>query len=487
MNYRQLSFYLVLALLLLAGPARAQSGDPSVPELKARIDLLERRLQALEASSRQKDQNVQSIDQQVKVLDRKMEAQQQAAQETQFRLPKVTMDSAGLWVDSRDDSYKLHVGGYLQADGRYYTIESPGAQSTFIMRRVRPFLEGTVDNYYDFRVMVDFGQGATLVEDAYADLHYFGDYARLEVGKFKTPVGLERLEDDRYLTFVERALPTDLVPDRDIGAQIHGDLWNHFLQYQIAVVNGALNNSATTDADPNNSKDVAGRLLFHPFVWSSSEAVQGLGLGIAATYGSSEKKLPLDTYKTTGQNVFFAYTTGAFNNGARTRYSPQFYYHAGPFGLMGEYVSDAQRIGMLNTASSCPPFYCKPVGSTNHKITNTAWQIAPSYVLTGEDATYAGVKPLHHFDPREGTWGAFEVAGRWDVLRIDHQAFESGLASEASAAEQANEWAVGVNWYLNNNLKLQLDYARTTFQRGAVLRADRTPESAILSELEVMF
>ena len=487
MNHsRWLQWYSALGtLFLLAAPVRAQLRDSSVRELQQQVRDLQRQIAELKAASQQKDQALEGIDQKVKILDRQFEVQQETTRETQRTLPTVQADSKGFWLKSQDESYKLHVGGYFQADSRFYTTQSPGASSTFLMRRVRPYFEGTLAKYYDFKVMLDFGQGQSVLQDAYGDIHYFGDTARLRLGKFKGPIGLERLQDDRYLLFAERALPTNLVPDRDIGGQIHGKLWNDLLDYQAALMNGAVDNSATTDADTNNAKDFLGRLFFHPFVWSSSELVEGLGVGIAGSYATSEKHLPLDTFRSAAQNVFFAYKQSTFAAGNRFRYSPQFYYHTGPFGLMGEFVWNSQELGTTFLSPKNCRIDCRTLTRTR-QIPVYAWQLAPSYILTGEDATYDGVKPRHPFDPRIGNWGAFEIAARWDGLRVDHDVYDDGFADPTAAAEQASEWAVGVNWYLNNNIKLQVDYARTTFQLGAP-SGDRKPESAFITDFELMF
>ena len=50
-------------------------------------------------------------------------------------------------------------------------------------------------------------------------------------GKFKVPVGLELLQADRDTTFNERSLATDLVPSRDLGFDVHGDLLGGVVNY----------------------------------------------------------------------------------------------------------------------------------------------------------------------------------------------------------------------------------------------------------------
>jgi phosphate-selective porin OprO/OprP len=481
LRYRWLWFHLAAAVFLLLGArqARAQSTDASLRELKKQIAELQAQVKALQAASQQKDRNLQAVDQHVKVLDRRVEVQQQAQRDFTRELPKVDFnyrDWGGVTVRSNDGANRFTVGGWIQADGRYYTTQSPGASSTFLIRRARPFIDGTVDNYYDFRFMPDFGQGTFTLQDAFADIHYFPEF-RLRAGKFKEPVGLERWQDDRWNEFVERALPSQLVPDRDIGFQFHGKLWHDVVEYHLGVFNGSTDNLATSDFDGNNAKDLSGRIFVRPFAAYSGEPLTGLGIGMAGTYGTSEKNIALDTYRSAAQNIFFQYNKNAFAAGNRYRYSPQFYYYTGRLGLLGEFVYNSQEIGAFNSKGK----------STTRQISNYAWHITGNYVLTGEDTSFDGINPRHNFDPRAGYWGAFELVARTDQLVVDQDAFNDGFANPATSAGWALEWGVGVNWWLSRKVKLMTDYSRTTFHQGAPNGDARKPESVFLQELQILF
>lgn len=481
LRYRWSYFQLVVVgwALWTALPASAQSTDQTVGQLEKRIAELEHQVRALQAANQQKNQSLEAVDQRVTVLDRKVETAQQTQRETVHSLPKVDFnyrDQGGLTVKTADGANRFTVGGWVQADGRYYTNQSPGAPSTFLIRRARPYIEGTVDHYYDFRVMPDFGQGTVTLQDAFTDIHYLPEL-RLRAGKFKEPVGLERWQDDRWNEFVERALPNQLVPDRDIGIQLHGKLLHDVLEYHFGVFNGTTDATTTPDFDGNNAKDFSGRVFITPFARSSREELSGLGFGFAATYSTSEKHVTLDSYRTAAQNVFFQYNKTAFAAGGRYRWAPQFYYYGGPFGLLGEFVYNAQEIGMYNPKSA----------ALTRQISNYAWSLTGNYVLTGEQATFDGIDPRHNFDPRAGYWGAFEVVARADQLVVDSDAFTDGFANPSTSAGWAMEWGIGFNWWLSRRLKLQTDYVRTTFHQGAAHGGARTPESAILQELQILF
>jgi phosphate-selective porin OprO/OprP len=364
----------------------------------------------------------------------------------------------GFLIKSGDGDFQLRLSAYVQADGRTFIgDDQPAATNTFFIRRARPILQGTVGRHHSFSIVPDFGQGATVVQDAYYENTYVTQ-AKLRAGKFKTPFGLERLETDPNTHFAELALPSSLVPNRDIGAQIAGQSEEGTVAYAIGVFNGNPDNT-TTDADTNDSKDAVGRVFF---------THRGFGAGVGATYGKQAAALP--SFKTTGGQTFFSYT-GALADGERVRLSPQGYYYAGPFGLLGEYVQSAQEIRKSGTLS---------------KVKHSAWQAATSIVLTGEKNSYAdGITPAYPFDPRNGHWGAFELAARFSELNIDDDVFALGFASPTSSVSRARGRAVGINWYLTRHVKYVLNYERTSFTGGAAGGTNREPENLLLCRIQL--
>jgi len=143
--------------------------------------------------------------------------------ESQIRAA-VTADTSGFTIKSNDGNFLLKIGADLQIDNRsFFGVGSQTLSDTILLRRVRPTFSGTVYKYIDYYFRPDFGQGTTVIYDAYAELKYFSR-AKLRIGKFKPPVGMERLQSDDDTTFVERGLPTLLVPSRDIGFQLSATL-----------------------------------------------------------------------------------------------------------------------------------------------------------------------------------------------------------------------------------------------------------------------
>src|ERR1700680_4068674 len=127
-------------------------------------------------------------------------------------------------VESTDGDNKLQFGGLIQVDGRFDVSDPTSTVTdTFVLRRIRPVLQGRAGKIFEFRLMPDFGNGTTVLFDGYFDTK-LSSAVRIRVGKDKTPLGYEQLLSDFAVVFPERTIVTDLVPNRDIGVQAQGDL-----------------------------------------------------------------------------------------------------------------------------------------------------------------------------------------------------------------------------------------------------------------------
>ena len=398
----------------------------------------------------------------------------------------------GFSIASADGSNVIRFRGNFAMDGRWFMDKStPETADTFLFRKVRPYIEGTIDDDYDFRFMPDFAGGKTIVQDAFVTARIL-PWLAVQAGKFKGPVGLERLQPDQYNRFMELGLPSDLVPNRDLGVEIGGDFLGGTFGYALGEFDGVVDGNSTDansnpDADSNDGKkDTEGRLFTQPFVNSGIYALRGLGFGVAGTYvqtvGSPTNSL-LASYKTTGQNTFFSYrtgTTGTYADGRRERWSPQAYYYVGPFGALAEYVESEQDVSRQFSTTV----------KRSGRVDNNAYQLSLSYFLTGENATYNSITPRTTFHTGGGGWGAWEVVARYSELKIDNNAFTGGVQSFAdptASPRNARATGVGINWWLNANVKWVLDYEWTQFEGGAANNGNRPDERALTTRFALTF
>ena len=330
------------------------------------------------------------------------------------------------------------------------------------MRRVRPIFQGRAAKYFEFRVMPDFGNGQTVLFDAYFDVRFSRTF-RVRVGKDKTPLGLEQLYSDYALLLPERTLLTNLVPNRDVGVQVQGDAAG-ILTYIAGVFNG-IPDATNGDVDTDTSKDLAGRLTARPFNRTKHAALKGLGVAIGATTGRESGPLP--TYRSTAQQTFFAYASGAIADGARTRVSPSAFYYYKSFGAFAEYAHNTQTVRHADTSAD---------------LTHTAWEVTGSYVLTGEPTSDRGVIPAKPFDPAQHRWGAVQIVARHSRITLDPLAFSAGLAS-ATSSRSASATGIAAALYANAYVKYVLSFERTVFDDNPAGR--RPPEHALVFRLQL--
>jgi len=378
----------------------------------------------------------------------------------------VAVGPGGFNIQSENGDYLLKIGADVQTDLRTFTgTGSSALLDQILARRVRPTFSGTVYKYIDYFIRPDFGQGSVVLYEAYAQLNYVPHFA-IRVGKFKPAVGLERLQSDDDTSFIERGLPTLLVPSRAIGFQIAGDIIDHRLGYQLGVFNPVPDNSLA-DTSPSNGRDYTARLFAVPFQ-PDKNLLKGLGFGIAAQGGSVDG-VALPAYKTVGQNTFFNFASGVTSAGHRTSVAPQAFYYLGPFGLLAEDTVTEEEFQK---------------GTTRRDVAFRSWQVEASYVLTGEKKSFGSPNPKHPFAPFNGGWGAWEIAARTGDFRVDQGLFAAGFASLSTSPSFAREWVGGVNWYLNRILRISVDYGHTNFLGGAV-SADRAAERVILARFQI--
>ena len=483
--------------------------DPSTTEvikqLQRRIEELEQKVKVLEhgkgpgeeANDLKAREHLEALDQKVKILEREKELEQEASEAKAKEAPKISIGGDGFSLSSAKGDFAVQLKGVLQMDSRtFFDNPAVAGNDGLLLRRARPILQGTVFRDFDFLFVPDFAPtSGPQIFDAYVNYRY-SPALQFQAGKYKVPIGLEQAAADRDILFNERSLATDLVPNRDVGFELHGELFKGRVSYAAGIFNGTSDGANSSNVDFAGDRAYVGRLFFQPFKQASAAALQGLGFGAAGGYETMSRTntagLPSTTggslpgYFTDGPEQFFANNPAdravVVANQEHWRVSPQAYYYYGPFGLLGEYVISDQTVRRTGVA----PF------SSAH-LENTAWDISASWVLTGEDAAYAGgVIPRRPFNPAQGAWGALQLVGRYAELDIDRAAFPL-FSDPTTSARSAAAWSVGLNWYLNRNVQVKASFSHTTFTGGggpgtsAPATVTQKPENALFTRVQLAF
>lgn len=494
MNYfRRPALISAIQLAVFAVPtaqaANSEALEQRIRELESRLERFEKAAEAQVGKTiAQPSPEVEKLNTKINVLERKLEVDKEVATAAASSQPKVEAGSDGFKITSQDGKHQLRIRGAVQTDGRFWTGDHGGADGAFgaqtatgipdqfQLKQARVWLEGKVWDKLYFKIMPDFAPG-NILPDAYLDYAYY-PAASLSVGKQKTPLSLERLQGDSDGMFLERAYPTYLANNRDVGIMLHGEFakpgykteyggpvdFKSFISYQLGVFNGSGDSGSIngSSAGTFDDKEFDGRIWLHPFQHAGIDWLDGLGVGVAGSWSNPSQLALNSLVSALGQTKFLDYAaalkTGAsiIADGEHTRIYPQMYWYSGPYGLMAEYAVSKQGLSGLTAAGG---------KLTTATQTNSAWQVQASYVLTGEDNTFQSVKPFKAFDPIAGNWGALQIAARYSELRVDKDTFL--YIDPTKGASNAASWTVGFNWFLNRNALIRADFEQTHYVGGA--------------------
>ncbi len=456
-----------------------------------------------------RDQRIQSLEKRVEQLEKLLQARDvkppaatpvESAKPAEAPKPgpSLSIGSSGFVMRSADTNFTLRLRGLLNVDSRWYPDDGGiGDNDGFFLRRARPILEGSLFRDFEFRFTPEFGGSSPVIRDAWVNYHH-ADGLQFMIGKMKPPGGLDRWQSVANIPFVERSLVAGLWPVRELGVLLHGELWTGaeadtkrlaaegVVNYALGAFNGTGDDRAAGNSDTDGNTELAARLFVHPFLRRGPQALRGFGLGIAGTYGQSEGSGGLPSggvYGTEGQQDMFAYRSGNGDapatanvtaDGNHWRIGPQAYWYHGPLGVQAEFGISSQELR-------------RDDGTTSRlRANHQAWSVNASWLLTGEDASFKAVTPKRNFAPHSGGLGALQLVARYSVFDFDNDVFPN-FADPAESATRANAWGVGLNWYLNRNVRLMLNYLQTDFTGGASGPVPHQNENVILTRAQVVF
>jgi phosphate-selective porin OprO/OprP len=291
------------------------------------------------------------------------------------------------------------------------------------------------------------------------------DALQIRGGRFKIPFGLDQLTGVTNNDFITRSLGgVYLSPARDRGGMVHGRFFGRGLNYSVGLFEH--------DGDNSRSRKVAGgdrtfaaRVSGTPFprLKALNFDKAEFGGNFATTEMSDKSELPNGLR---GRTVVSQYTffEPVFVKGTRNRYGADVEWSFRSVGARAEYivVTDERKGQGLR-------------GDDLNSARARSYYVTGSWVVTGDRKE----RPL---EPRQplffGGAGAVEVVARYDRLWFDSKktgepAFSNSRA-EVILPNGDKVWTLGLNWYVNRWVKLQLngiheeiqDFGRTPLLDG---------------------
>jgi phosphate-selective porin OprO/OprP len=480
----------------------------AVPEAKAQQA---QDLQQIQTQIQEMQATIQALQKQV--ADAK--AQAAAANATAASAGGSDLDLKVKWkgapeFSSSDGKFKFKVRGRVMVDyngiDQDERITGEGDINAVELRRARLGVEGVV--YYDwkYKFEIDFAGDEVAIKDAYlAYANWWGaiDTSELRIGNQYVYTSLEQITSSRFITFLERAALTDaflpsVEADRQIGAAIVvGDEHWSFQTgaYGASVGEG---NDVPGQEDFDNDKLA---LSVRGTVAPINREVNGVHQVVH--FGGSFRHREAGELDNCGSSVCLdsdpATSIGDFNESALFQYrargadlhladnfvdTPQFadeddMWHLeaafvwGPFSMQGEYA-ETEVTGFRF------PLARDGVTVSNLRVdpTYNGWYVDASWYLTGETRNYEGAEGIFGRTKVKnpvwggsGGWGAWQIAGRYDVLDLSDQAEAMNAVYGCSECGTQETWLFGLNWLLTDYtaLKLQVSQSRITGGNGGNL------------------
>ena len=340
----------------------------------------------------------------------------------------------------------VQVGFRLSADGAAFLGNDEGSEPGGLRRAyirvagelqpwVRPvkfYLEiGVIDREFS-------------IDTAYLTfpaVPYVGD---LQVGQLDPPMSMDALSSSFARPFMEKSLPVDaFVPNGKGGVM----LANRTASQDVTWALGWFADGASREEGENNNSltRVSGRLTWLPFAGGEKE-VPLLHLGAYASFMfSANDQIQYDT-RAESNWAPKLFNTGAIDGRGSIVLGNEVAVAQGPWSVQGELLA------------------AQVQGASGGDAHFSGAYVLETWCLTGEPRPYdrtkgyfGSVTPQQPVTYGTRNIGAWEAAMRLSYLNLVDGAVHGGRGVELMA---------GLNWYLTQNLRLQLDYGYTYAQDG---------------------
>jgi phosphate-selective porin OprO/OprP len=387
----------------------------------------------------------------------------------------------GLWFESSDKQFRIHVGGNGQWDsnwliGPHSVFALPGGgtngtenDSATFLRRVRLRLNGDIYERFDYMVEYDFanadndnsGQqqatfgnlnGAPAPINVWMQVRDVPVLGNVRIGHQLKPIGMTNNTYQGFLPFMERPQVADAfyAPfDKGFATGITAQdtteservTWRYGVFRPLTNVFGVALNKYL----------VGSRVTGLPVYEDDGARLVHVGFG--STYGDlvedelRSRARPL-LRNGPGYAVPVLVDTGEIPGSRQYQLAPEF------AAVNGSWTLQAEWAGQFLTDAVAP------VGGSQGTVFYHGGYVELLYFLTGEyqsydkkEGVFSRVVPNRNFSAKKGDGctgcGAWQIGARFDYLDLNDKAIQGGTTYTCTA---------GLNWYWNPNMKMQFNY-----------------------------
>jgi phosphate-selective porin OprO/OprP len=455
----------VCGALALTAPAQAQTSaiNSQIQALQDQVRALTQQLQNLQGQVNQAQQNEAQTQRSVDQIKAQPQASSGGVVASMPNNRPTLSTADGQNSIALTGRIHFDAGDYLDYNAANHKVAPNNLNSGVNLRRGRLGVLGKVMGDWNYALIYDFGGSndsgtaginASGVQTAEITYNGFRPFA-IELGYQDVPYTLDEATSSNDIMFVERAssqvIATNIAAN-DFRSNV-GVHWNSDRAWIGVYGTGPQSGASHAIGQQMGAFGRATYQVLQSDNYSFHVGADASGLIKPATVGgvraitlSDRPELRIDTTQilSTGQIGTAANpVSGASVTGAELAGG------FGPFFSQAEYFHyNIQRTGI-------------PALDFN------GGYVEGSYTITGEHrkynpstGAYGGITPDHPFSMAAGQWGAFELAARYSIVDLN-DLFTPGLSTASTngvAGGQQQVIALGVNWYLNSNMRFMVDY-----------------------------
>lgn len=364
----------------------------------------------------------------------------------------------------------VNWAGQLQADFYAFNQDAASVANYGDIENGEAFRRARLGAFGDYgpseyRIEMDFALvGRPSFLDVWAGLKDVPGLGRLRVGHFFEPFSLERYTSNRFVTFMERALPDQpFAPARNMGVMAT-DTW---LDQRGTWAVGLFRTDSDVFGDDTGDEfesALTARVTYLPWYDEASDGREYVHLGFGYSLRDTNadqvrfRAQPEARLGSTTPNVPFLVDTGNVPAESYQLVGLEAAWVNGPFSVVSEYYAVPVNAAPTTTADCL--FFQGAYAQT-------------SYFLTGEhrpyrrqNGTFDRVIPRRDFLRYRGPAkdkcvevgpGAWEVAARVSGLDLDDGPVQGGRLTDVT---------LGLNWYLNPYLRVTANWVRAFADRA---------------------
>lgn len=479
------------AAAIVATPCAAQTR--AAPPVAAQIEGLQQQIQALQ-------QQLQSLRDQ---MNAGQKAQSTAAPPTAASpptapqsAPRLTQSTTNRFgIESADGQYSIALTGRLHLDAGDYISVRPGSpaapvsnlSSGFNARRARIGVTGKAFGDWTYTFIYDAGNSNDLTPRGieYAQINYRGfKNSILDFGYSDTFFTLDEATSSNDIMFMERSTPSQiggLFNTGDFRSNAGARYFNDRLWLGAYFTGPAQGQSHALTAEQ-----------FGAYQRGTYQVLRGKDYSLHLGIGVSELLKAPNTGINTPNSI-------TLSDAPELRVDPTAILTTGTLGSIANPVTGGT-VFNLETAAGYKNLFWQ--GEYFHyAVDRRGLQQANfdgaygevCWTLTGESrkyipetGSYSAIIPDRPFSLAEGGWGAWELGARLSYVNLNDN-FTTGLPlfgqPSAVAGGSQTSYTLGLNWYLNSNIRFMLNYVHADIDKNSLTTPVGAPVGATVDAI----